>query len=337
MSRSFPQDFIWGTATASFQVEGAATEGGRTPSIWDTLCLREGAVIDKSDGSVACDQYHRYPEDIEIMKQLGVGAYRFSISWSRVIPDINGEVNPEGIAYYEGLIDALHDAGIKTFVTLYHWDLPQYVEDRGGWANRETAYKFAEYVAAVARAFGKKVDSWITLNEPWCAAYLGYGNGVHAPGVVDYHKALRAVHHLNLAHGLAVTTLREILGYDIDVSVTLNLAANVAETDSAEDKAAKRRADLMSNEVWLGPMLEGKYDPEIFEATKHITNWDYVLPGDLEIIHQPLQNLGINYYSSTHVQGSEQELSQIGNPVPAQEHVQGLPPQGELTAMGWNQ
>lgn len=337
MSRLFPQDFVWGTATASFQVEGAAAEGGRTPSIWDTLCLREGAVIDKSDGSMACDQYHRYPEDIEIMKQLGVRAYRFSISWSRVIPDINGEVNPEGIAYYEGLIDALHVAGIKAFVTLYHWDLPQYLEDRGGWANRETAYKFAEYVAAVARAFGKKVDSWITLNEPWCAAYLGYGNGVHAPGVVDYHKALRAVHHLNLAHGLAVTTLREILGYDIDVSVTLNLAANVAETDSAEDKAAKRRADLMSNEVWLGPMLEGKYDPEIFEATKHITNWDYVLPGDMEIIHQPLQNLGINYYSSTHVQGSEQAESQIGNPVPAQEHVHGLPPEGELTAMGWNQ
>lgn len=278
MSRSFPQDFVWGTATASFQVEGAAAEGGRTPSIWDTLCLREGAVIDKSDGSVACDQYHRYPEDIEIMKQLGVRAYRFSISWSRVIPDINGEVNPEGIAYYEGLIDALHVAGIKAFVTLYHWDLPQYLEDRGGWANRETAYKFAEYVAAVARAFGKKVDSWITLNEPWCAAYLGYGNGVHAPGVVDYHKALRAVHHLNLAHGLAVKTLREILGDEIDVSVTLNLAANVAETDSAEDKAAKRRADLISNEVWLGPMLEGKYDPEIFEATKHIINWDYVLP-----------------------------------------------------------
>lgn len=252
MTRVFPQDFIWGTATASFQVEGAATEDGRSPSIWDTFCLREGAVIDKSDGSMACDQYHRYEEDIAIMKKLGVQAYRFSISWSRIIPDINGEVNAEGVAYYEKLIDALHSAGIKAFVTLYHWDLPQYLEDRGGWANRETAYKFADYVAAVAGAFGSKVDSWITLNEPWCSAYLGYGSGIHAPGVVDYHKALRAVHHLNLAHGLAVATLRDILGDDIDVSVTLNLAANIAETDSPEDLAAKRRADLMSNEVWLG-------------------------------------------------------------------------------------
>ncbi|MBT1163724.1 GH1 family beta-glucosidase [Bifidobacterium felsineum] len=341
MTFTFPKDFTWGTATASYQVEGAIHEGGRTASIWDTYCAVPGNILDGSSGEFACDQYHRYPEDIKLMQELGVEAYRLSVAWPRIIPEYDGPVNQAGIDYYKRVLEALREAGIKPAVTLYHWDLPQYLEDRGGWANRETALRFADYVAVLAHEFGDLVDTWITLNEPWCVAYLGYGNGAHAPGLHDHAKALAAVHHLNLAHGLAVKAIRAELGEKAKVAVTLNLAANIAETDAPEDIAAKRRADLIANEVFLGPMLDGAYDPEIFEATKHVTDWSFVQDGDVEIAHQPIDVLGFNYYSTNHVRGCAAAVTFEGdrhaNAMPAQECVETLPPAGELTAMGWNQ
>lgn len=343
MTFTFPKDFTWGTATASYQVEGAIHEGGRTASIWDTYCAVPGNILDGSSGEFACDQYHRYLEDIKLMQELGVGAYRLSVAWSRIVPEYGGPVNQEGIDYYRRVLEDLHEAGIKPAVTLYHWDLPQYLEDRGGWVNRETALRFADYVAVLVHEFGDLVDTWITLNEPWCSAYLGYGNGAHAPGLRDHAKALAAVHHLNLAHGLAVKTIRAELGERAKVAITLNLAANVAETDAPEDITAKHRADLMANEVFLGPMIDGAYDPEIFKATKHVTDWSFIQDGDVEIAHQPIDALGINYYSTNHVRGcvAADAGSFAGdrhaNAMPAQENVETLPPAGELTAMGWNQ
>ena len=338
MTFIFPETFTWGTATASYQVEGAIHEDGRTPSIWDTFCAEPGTIADGSSGEFACDQYHRYPEDIEIMKTLGVGAYRLSISWSRIIPGPDGAVNQAGVDHYVHLLEALRKAGIKPVVTLYHWDLPQYLEDEGGWTNRNTAIRFAQYAKVLAEAFGDLVDTWTTLNEPWCSAYLGYGNGVHAPGIKDYRKALQAVHHLNLAHGMAIQAIRSVLGESARVSVTLNPAVNIPVSDTAEDLAAKRRADLLGNEVFYGPMLEGRYDPEIFDVTAPYTDWPFIRDGDMDIIHQPLQSLGLNYYSTAHVRYSGEGRVEVeGHPLPAQGIVETLPPEGELTAMGWNQ
>lgn len=276
------------------------------------------------------------------MRELGVGSYRLSIAWPRIVPELDGPVNARGIEHYLRVLDALREAGIKPVVTLYHWDLPQYLQDRGGWANRDTALRFGEYVHAVAQAFGDRVDTWTTLNEPWCSAYLGYGSGTHAPGVADYGQALDAVHHLNLAHGLGVQAVRGALGDAAKVSVTLNLAVNIAASDSQDDLAAKRRADLIANEVFLGPMLEGRYAPEIFEATAQDSDWSCLQDGDLDIIRQPLSVLGVNYYNTTHVKATMPPLPHVsastgGNPMPAQEGVTALPPEGELTAMGWNQ
>lgn len=346
-----PADFTWGTATASFQVEGAAREDGREDSIWDTFCREPGKILDGSNGDQACDEYHRYPEDISLMEEMGVGAYRLSVAWPRIFPSAQGRLNQAGLDHYRRVLDMLRDQGIKPVVTLYHWDLPQYLQDAGGWPNRDTAKRYAEYAGVLARAFGDSVDTWTTLNEPWCTAYLGYGNGAHAPGIRDYDQALATVHHLNLAHGLGAQAIRAELGDKARVSVTLNLQVNRAESGSEEDLAAKTRADLFANEVWLGPMLAGTYDQRIREAAQGITDWRFVREGDLETIHQPLDVLGINYYSTNHVQarrigeGSTQAgvgpqgslPDQEANAMPAQESVETLPPRGELTAMGWNQ
>ncbi|BDR52291.1 beta-glucosidase [Bombiscardovia nodaiensis] len=333
---TFPEGFTWGTATASFQVEGAAHEDGRTDSIWDTFCAVPGNISDGSNGDVACDEYHRYSEDIDLMKELGVGAYRMSIAWPRIVPQLGGPVNQAGIDHYLRVLDDLREAGIKPVVTLYHWDLPQYLQDAGGWANRDTAKRFADYAGALAKAFDDRVDTWTTLNEPWCAAYLGYGSGGHAPGIKDHAQALAAVHHLNLAHGLGVQAVRAELGQEAKMSVTLNLQMTRAASDSAEDQAAKARADLFANEVFLGPMVEGRYDPAIFEASQGVTDWSFNRPGDEAIIGQPLDVLGINYYAPTYVRANP-AVSGADNAMPAQDGVEGLPPKGELTDMDWAQ
>ncbi|HSN10773.1 MAG TPA: GH1 family beta-glucosidase [Propionibacteriaceae bacterium] len=343
-TRTFPQGFTWGTATASYQVEGAVGEDGRTPSIWDTMAHTPGGIVDGSNGDVSVDEYHRYPEDIALMTELGVTGYRFSISWPRNYPE-PGTVNQAGIDHYKRLAEALLDAGITPLATLYHWDLPQYLEDAGGWPNRGTAYRYAEYVSTTVSALGSHISTWGTLNEPWCSAFLGYADGEHAPGRHDHPAALAAAHHLNLAHGLGVQAIRAAQT-DSRVSVSLNLHALRAASDSAEDRAALAQCERVGNGIWLKPMLEGHYDPQLFEDTAHVTDWSFVQDGDLREISQPLDFLGLNYYSTSTVRripGAvtptwvEAHSTPWVGPFPGTETIEFLPPTGPLTAMGWNQ
>ncbi|MDR1808689.1 MAG: beta-glucosidase [Propionibacteriaceae bacterium] len=345
-TRTFPPDFIWGTATASYQVEGAGREDGRTPDIWDTFCAVPGNIADGSNGSVACDQYHRYPGDIALMRELGVGAYRFSVAWPRIVPAAGGPANPRGLAYYDRLVDALLEAGIRPVVTLYHWDLPQYLQDKGGWPQRDTAFRFADYAGIVAGALGDRVDTWTTLNEPWCVAYLGYGCGAHAPGHKSHPEALAAVHHLNLAHGLGVQAIRAAAGEKAKTSITLNLSMTYPATDQAEDVAAAEQVWRIANGVWLEPELEGHYPEQVFADTAHVSDWSFIRDGDPADICQPLSNLGINYYSPNWVRripgavtptAAEAGANGWVGPHPGTETIESLPPDGELTAMGWSQ
>jgi beta-glucosidase len=294
--RTFPDGFVFGSATAAYQIEGAVQEGGRGPSIWDTFSHTPGAVLGGDTGDVAADHYHRVAEDVALMKDLGLQAYRFSVAWPRIQPTGTGEPNAEGLAFYSDLVDRLLAAGIKPVVTLYHWDLPQALEDAGGWSNRETAYRFAEYARIVARALGDRVETWSTLNEPWCSAFLGYASGVHAPGVTDDERALKATHHLNLAHGLAARAIREELGEATEISITLNLHVFSAATDSPEDVEALRRVDTIGNEVFLQPLLEGRYPQDVRADTAHVTDWSFVQEGDLDLIKVRIDLLGLNYY-----------------------------------------
>jgi beta-glucosidase len=345
--RQFSADFLWGSATASYQIEGGVAEGGRLPSIWDTFSHTPGKILNDDNGDVAVDHFHRVAEDVAIMKDLGLQAYRFSIAWPRVQPTGSGEFNQAGLDFYSDLVDRLVAAGIKPVATLYHWDLPQALEDEGGWANRETAYRFADYARKLAEVLGDRIHLWTTLNEPWCSAFLGYGSGVHAPGVTDDVKTLRAVHHLNLAHGLAARAIREVLGDATPVSVTLNLHVTRAASDSPEDLEAKRQIDTIANEVFLRPMLDGEYPKEVFADTAAITDWSFVRDGDLDAIKVPLDVLGVNYYSTNRVRRGT-PLTGHGEPGPdghrlsektpwtGADDVEFVPQPGPYTAMEWN-
>ena len=345
-SRTFPESFLWGSATASYQIEGAVREGGRGPSIWDTYSHTPGRVLNGDTGDVADDHYHRWAEDVGHIKDLGLHAYRFSISWPRVQPGGSGEFNAEGIAFYSKLVDALLEAGVQPVATLYHWDLPQELEDQGGWTNRETAIKFGAYAERMARELGNRISVWTTLNEPWCAAYLGYGSGVHAPGITDGAAALTAVHHLNLAHGLAGRAIRSVLGEDTQLSVTLNLhVTHPDDPSSADDLDAVRKIDNLGNEAFLQPMLDGRYPAELLSDTASITDWSFVQDGDLELINVPLSVLGVNYYSSSRARkysgvGERQQADGHGNaaasPWIGADDVEFLPQPGPHTSMGWN-
>jgi len=345
-ARHFPESFVWGAATAAYQIEGAASEGGRGPSIWDTFSRTPGRTQGGDTGDVAADHYRRWREDVALMEDLGLDAYRFSISWPRVQPGGRGELNPEGVAFYRGLVDALLDAGINPVVTLYHWDLPQELEDAGGWANRETAYAFADYARAVARELGDRVEVWTTLNEPWCSAYLGYASGVHAPGRTEPAAALAAAHHLNLAHGLAARAIRDELGEETNVSITLNLhVTRPADPERPGDLEAAHEVDLVGNHIFLGPLLEGTYPVELRQLTAHLTDWSFVRPGDLTLIRQRLDVLGVNYYSTNYVRrrepgepagGTGGHGAGAASPWVALDRVEFLDPAGPLTDMGWN-
>ncbi|MEO7060095.1 MAG: GH1 family beta-glucosidase [Lapillicoccus sp.] len=296
---TFPTGFLFGSATASYQIEGAVAEDGRTPSIWDTFSHTPGKVMNGDNGDVAADHYHRMPADVALMKQLGLQAYRFSIAWPRIQPHGSGAFNAAGIDFYSRLVDELLGANILPVATLYHWDLPQELEDAGGWANRATAEAFAPYAGAVARALGDRVHIWTTLNEPWCSAYLGYASGVHAPGRTDGAAALAAVHHLNLAHGLACQAVRAEVP-DATMSVTHNLhVVRPADPHSAEDLDVVRRLDALGNRAFLEPELEGTYPDDLIADTAAVTDWSFVRDGDLTAIHQPLDVLGINYYTTS--------------------------------------
>ena len=297
---AFPPGFLWGAATAAYQIEGAVAEDGRTPSIWDTYAHTPGRVANGDTGDVADDHYHRVAEDVALMAELGLRTYRFSVAWPRITPAVTagglGPVNPAGLAFYSDLVDRLLAAGITPSVTLYHWDLPQALQDAGGWTNRATAQRFAEYARVVAAALGDRVRLFITLNEPWCSAYLGYASGVHAPGGTDPVAALTAVHHLNLAHGLAAAAIREEAPA-ARVAVTLNLAWVRPESDSPQDLDAARRCDGLANRVFLDPMLHGRYPADVLADTAGVTDWSFVRPGDTALIHAPLDVVGVNYYS----------------------------------------
>jgi beta-glucosidase len=295
--QQFPPGFVWGAATAAYQIEGAAAEGGRTPSIWDTFSHTPGKVVDGDTGDVACDHVHRYREDVAIMKEIGINAYRFSIGWPRVQPGGKGGPNPAGIDFYQRLVDELLGHGIEPWVTLYHWDLPQELEDAGGWPARDTAARFADYAALVHGALGDRVKRWITLNEPWCSAFLGYASGAHAPGRQNAPEALAAVHHLNLAHGLASQAIRAA-DTSAEVGITLNLyAVSPQDPESEGDRDAVRRIDALANRIFLDPLLRGSYPADLKRDLDGVTDWSFVQDGDLATIAQPLPFLGINYYS----------------------------------------
>jgi beta-glucosidase len=342
---AFPPGFVWGTATAAYQVEGAAGKDGRTPSIWDTFSHRPGETVGGDTGDVAADHYHRYPEDVALMRALGMAAYRFSVSWSRVAPGGGRHANERGLEYYSRLVDTLLEHGIRPVVTLYHWDLPQELEDAGGWASRETAERLAEFTALVARRLGDRVDLWTTLNEPWCSAFLGYGSGGHAPGRTEPGTALAAAHHLLLGHGLAVAALRSELPASAQVSITLNLAAVRSPETSAADLDARRRVDGLANRLFLDPILRGDYPADVIADTAHLTDWGFVRPSDRQTIAAPIDLLGVNYYAPTLVtawDGREpRELADghsrtlQGSAWPGCEQVQFPPQPGPLTAMGW--
>ncbi|MCI0383723.1 GH1 family beta-glucosidase [Streptomyces sp. CNQ085] len=342
-ARVFPPGFLWGAATAAYQIEGAAAEGGRTPSIWDTFSRTPGRTRNGDTGDIACDHYHRWREDLEIMADLGVGAYRFSVSWPRVQPGGSGPASREGLDFYSRLVDGLLDKGIQPVVTLYHWDLPQELEDAGGWPERATAERFAEYASLVAGTLGDRVGTWTTLNEPWCSAFLGYGSGVHAPGRTDQADALRAAHHLNLAHGLGTQALRAALPASAQTSVTLNLHHVRPLTGDLADTDAARRIDGVANRVFTGPMLRGEYPEDVLRDTAHLTDWSFVRDGDLADIHQPLDFLGVNYYSPTLVSAAsgpgthnaDGHGASEHSPWPGGDDVAFHSTPGETTAMGW--
>ncbi|MFG2833772.1 GH1 family beta-glucosidase [Streptomyces zaomyceticus] len=329
----FPEGFRWGTATAAYQIEGAATEGGRTPSIWDTFSRTPGKVRNGDTGDIAADHYHRVDEDVALMRRLGVTDYRFSIAWPRVQPTGRGPAVRQGLDFYRRLVDRLLDAGIRPVATLYHWDLPQELEDAGGWPHRETAYRFAEYAGIMADALGDRVATWTTLNEPWCSAFLGYGNGVHAPGRTSALASLRAAHHLNLAHGLGARTLRGALPGSAEVSLTLNLHAVRAFSEAPEDVDAARRIDAVGNRIFLDPVFHGRLPEDLVRDTASITDWSFVADGDLATAAAPIDSLGINYYApSVAAAGTSESPSPWAG---AERHVRFEPLPGPRTAMDW--
>ncbi|MGN6324324.1 GH1 family beta-glucosidase [Pseudolysinimonas sp.] len=329
---AFPRDVLLGTATASYQIEGAVAEDGRTPSIWDTFSRTPGRVLNGDTGDVADDHYHRWASDLDLMAELGVDAYRFSIAWPRVQPGGAGRVNDAGLAFYSRLVDGLLERGIRPWATLYHWDLPQELEDAGGWANRDTAPRFAEYAARTVEALGDRVAGWITLNEPWCAAFLGYATGEHAPGRREPAASLAAAHHLNLAHGLAVPEIRRAATNDPAVAITLNLHVVRPEGDGGEE--AVRRVDAVGNRIFLDPVFHGRYPQDLLDDQRALTDFSFVRPGDLELIHQPLDQLGINYYSTSRVRLRPGAPGQAA--FPSTRGIEWLPEPAPLTDMGWN-
>ncbi|WP_280693781.1 MULTISPECIES: GH1 family beta-glucosidase [unclassified Kitasatospora] len=320
---ALPDDFLWGAATAAYQIEGAVAEDGRAPSIWDTFSHTPGKVAAGDTGDTACDHYHRWPEDLRLAGQLGLAAYRFSIAWPRVVPQADGRVNQAGLAFYDRLTDALLEAGLTPFPTLYHWDLPQAQQDRGGWPERATAERFAEYAAVVAERLGDRITDWATLNEPLCSAWIGHLDGAMAPGLRDLTAAVRASYHLHLGHGLAVQALRAAVP-GARIGIVNNLSPILPASDSAADRTAARRADGHVNRWWLDPIHGRGYPKDMVD----LYGVDLPIhPGDLELIAAPLDWLGLNYYFRQHV------TADPSGPAPYTRQVPG--PNPERTAMGW--
>ncbi|MGN7970920.1 glycoside hydrolase family 1 protein [Microbacterium sp. 22296] len=349
-TRAFPDGFLFGAATAAYQIEGAAFEDGRTASIWDAFCRVPDAVINADNGDVACDHYHRFADDVRLMKELGLQTYRFSTSWARVRPD-GGALNAKGVDFYKRLVDELLNAGILPWLTLYHWDLPQALQEKGGWTVRETSERFTEYALDMHDALGDRVDVWTTLNEPWCSSFLSYTAGIHAPGHYSQAEGMLAAHHLLLGHG---QTVRELRARDasLNLGLTLNLTvADAVDPANPADLDAARRIDGQFNRWFLDPVFRGAYPADIIKDFRDtdaeaVARWqDAVQPGDLDVISTPIDSLGVNYYHGEFVGGAPPEVDPpagdapttrpIGKPFPAHEnlywHDRGL----SRTNMGW--
>ena len=325
---AFPAGFTWGVATAAYQIEGAVAEDGRGDSIWDTFCRQPGAILDGQTGDVAADHYHRWPEDVELMARLGIGTYRFSLAWPRIQPAGSGAVNASGLDFYDRLTDALLAKGINPMPTLYHWDLPQPLEDAGGWMTRDTAYRFADYAAIAAERLADRIPMWITLNEPFIVTAFGYALGVHAPGKALLLDSLATAHHQLLGHGLATSALRAAgVG---EVAITNNYSPAWAASDSPADVAATEAYSALHNWTFTDPVLLGSY-PDLSAFGIGPGGPDYVRDGDLAIISAPVDALGVNYYNPTRISGLP-ESAPPGSPLPFQlEPISGYP----VTAFGW--
>ncbi len=326
LTQRFPEGFLWGAATSAYQIEGAVAEDGRGPSIWDTFARTPGKTAGGDTGDVACDHYHRWREDIGLISGLGLDAYRLSVSWPRLQPDGQGPFNPAGVAFYRSLLEGLREAGVRPFVTLYHWELPQALEDAGGWPLRETASRFADFTAQAVHALGDLAHDWITINEPWCQAFLGYESGIHAPGRQDLRDAVAAAHHLNVAHGLAVQAIRAE-----DASAKLGIANIVTDvlpaSQQAEDLAAAERYDANSNRLFLDPLLLGRYPEMVHELYRDQGFAARILAGDEELIAAPIDFLAVNHY---------QRVLVAADPADAHLGARGTPAEPATTSLGWS-
>ena len=321
---AFPDGFTWGVATSAYQIEGAVREDGRGESIWDRFSHTPGRVANGDAGDIACDHYHRYRDDVQLMRELNVNAYRFSVAWPRILPSGTGAVNEAGLDFYERLVEEVLKAGLDPYLTLYHWDLPQVLDDRGGWLNRRTAEAFAAYTDVLTRRLGDRVKNWITINEPWVVAFLGYGIGIHAPGHRSMTEALQAGHHVLLAHGRAMDVIRSNVG-DVRAGITLNLSpAYAMDPDREADQQAAHNADVVSNRWFLDPVHGDGYPdelPDILGATEPT-----VLDGDMAAISVPTDFLGINFYMPSYASATIPSApGQMLHP----------DPDVERTALGW--
>ncbi len=314
----FPDDFVWGVATSAFQIEGASDTDGKGPSVWDTFCKQPGAIADASDGTVACEHYLRYEQDLDMIAQLGIDAYRFSASWPRVQATGSGDWNTKGLDFYERLVDGLLARGVAPYLTLNHWDLPQALQDKGGWANRDTVHRFVDYALAMHARLGDRVASIATHNEPWVMSVLGHETGIFAPGIKSRATAMQVAHHLMLSHGMAMRALREA-GCKASLGIVLNLSPIEPATDSAADRAKARLEDGRLVRWYMDPLFKGTYPADVLE---HLENdVPAVQPGDMDIIRTPMDFLGINYYSRSVASAGE----------PWDVHKSGL----ETTEMDW--
>ena len=329
---SFPPEFRFGVATSAYQIEGAVDEDGRGESIWDRFCRTPGRILDGDNGDVACDHYHRWERDLDLIAELGLDTYRFSIAWPRIVPDGRGRINQSGLDFYRRLVEGALERGIRPLATLYHWDLPQPLEDDGGWTNRDTAMAFAEYGEVVVAALGDLVTDWITQNEPWVSAVEGYAQGKKAPGVADWPSAICASHHLLLSHGLAVDAFRAIGPADGRIGITLNLAPMIPASEAEIDAAAAFRADGYHNRWYLDPVLRGRYPADMLEHyAAHGVDLAFIENGDEAIIGRPTDFLGVNYYSIGRIrdasEANEGDASFLG--------FEFLPAREPVTKMGW--
>jgi len=330
---AWPAGFLWGAATSAYQIEGSTAVDGRGESIWDTFCHTPGRVRNGDTGDVAIDHYRLMDDDVALMARMGLRAYRFSVAWPRVIPQGRGAVNQAGLDFYRRLVDRLLESGIEPLPTLYHWDLPEALQREGGWTARSTAHAFATYAAVVGDALGDRATRFLTINEPWCSAFLGYASGVHAPGIENPEGAVRATHHLLLAHGLALEELRAA-GVS-EAGIVLNLFAVSPATDSEEDRAAARAIDGLQNRLFLDPILKGSYPEDVLASFSRICDLSVIQPEDLPTISAPIDLLGVNYYTRHTVTATPKSPTEGASQWVGAESIGLAEPAGATTAMDW--